>query len=474
MKRNYTASLLIIFTVLFIYSSCTKIDSTDIGGGVIPAIDNINTFETTLNVISDNKMFVDTTRMFSGTHALGTIENDPLFGKTSAIIYTTFTPTSYGSHPFINKDSVTIDSMVLSLAYTQAYGDSNSVQNFEVREINPMSSFTDSLYLLNNPLFGVQSEVLGNATAHFQQMRTDSVRYNDAGTVVSTINELRIKLDTGFARRFVSFDTADAYHSDSAFKLKFKGLQIRPNEGASPFRNALAYFNLYDNARTKLTFYCRVIVNGKTDTIAPKFTYTGDAQANIILRTPANEYLSNTTNGTDNDEKVFIQSAPGSYTTVKIPALSNMPNSIIHRAELIADVYPTTPDVYTPPGYLFVDALSTTGDSAFTVGKDFVPDASIAAGYNQQTLGGEFRNNQYVLLLTRYVQEIVTRGLPNYTLRVFAPFVTQPHSIPNTNTAYSQYLVFPNVPVAAGRVVLYGGADVTPKRMRMRIIYSKI
>jgi hypothetical protein len=236
----------------------------------------------------------------------------------------------------------------------------------------------------------------------------------------------------------------------------------------------LAYFNLDDNTHTRITFYCRVQNNGVTDTVAPVFTYTSDPHANIIKRTPANEYLANVSNGTDNDEKLYIQSAPGSYATVKIPALSALPNMIVHRAELIFDKYPSNDDVFAVPQSLFVDAINARGDSAFTIRNDFVP-ANTITGFDPTTFGGNFRNNQYTVLLTRYVQSIVTKGFPNYTLRVYAPFTAQPYYMqPNSNTLAGQLRLVLNTPVAAGRVVLYGGAAAEPKRVRLRIIYSRI
>jgi hypothetical protein len=283
-------------------------------------------------------------------------------------------------------------------------------------------------------------------------------------------------LDTGFARRFVNYDTTNAYKSDSAFKLNFKGFEVRVNEGGSPQRDALAYYNLDDNSHTKLTFYCRVQTNGKTDTIAPAFTYTNDPHANIIRRTPANGYLTNVTNGTLNDDKLYFQTSPGSYTTVKIPQLDTFSNCIVHRAELIADIYPSAQNnIYTPPQYLFVEALSTNGDSLFTIRNDFSP-VSNAMGYDPLLLGGKLTNNQYSLLLTRYVQSIVTKKFPNYTLQVSAPFTSQPYYLlPNTNTpSASKTKVIVNIPVASGRVVVYGGASTSEKKMRLRIIYSPV
>src|SRR5690606_39893235 len=94
----------------------------------------------------------------------------------------------------------------------------------------------------------------------------DSVRYINGRDTIATVNELRIPMDTSWARRFVNYDTTNAYSNDSVFKINFRGLEIKVAE-SSLQKTGLAYFNLGDAERTRLTFYCRVQINGETDTI---------------------------------------------------------------------------------------------------------------------------------------------------------------------------------------------------------------
>ena len=125
MKNNKTALLIIaiVGTVAILFSGCKKInEATELGGGLIPPIDNINTFETYLDIETDNKLFSDTTKVYySDDLALGNIGNDPEFGYTHADAYFNISQGyDYAYHPFINKDSVIIDSVILSLAYHEA------------------------------------------------------------------------------------------------------------------------------------------------------------------------------------------------------------------------------------------------------------------------------------------------------------------------------------------------------------------
>lgn len=481
MDKKIFVSVITVLTGLFIYSSCTKVDTTDLGNELIPVVDNVHTFETVLDVVTDNFLYPDTTRIGGGSeHALGIIGNDPEFGRTDATIYTSITPATYGSHPFLEKDSVKIDSVVLSLAYASTFGDSNALQRIEVATIDPaISNFKDSIYRISEAPFQTLPGVLGFKDVDFKTLN-DSVYYvNNRVDSIRSKNELRIKLDTSFGRQFVDFDTAVAYKNDSTFRTKFKGLAIRVNDGASAAKKALAYFDLTNTDRTRLTFYLRVTRNGKVDTISPFFNYNGRTQANLVKHTPANSYLAALNPGTPSDALVYIQSAPGSYVTVKVPGLDTFKNvnRIVHRADLIIEQVASLDDnLYTPPPIMFIDAINAAGDSTFTIRNDFIFTASGLNGYDVANLGGIFKNSKYEFNLTRFLQSVVSKQLPYYTFRVYAPYTTKPWwALPDGRNIALPVAspLFVNEPIANGRVVAGGGTHAT-KKMRVRIIYSKI
>ena len=482
MKRNILASFAAFLTVILISVSCNKIDTTDLGNELIPGSDNVETFDTTLDVISDNLLTpaTDTIKMlYTELHTAGVIDNDLEFGKTETHFYTSFVTSQSHSYPFVKRDTVNIDSVVLSLAFSQLYGDSNSVENFEVREIFTGFKFRDTGYQIDNPDLPVRPEVIGNKSVLFYTLNDAQTYKNGKDAVTTTGGELRIKLDTAWARRFVTYDTAagNPYNNDSLFMEAFRGFEVKVNEEASTIKRALAYFDINDNAKTRITFYCRVQNNGRTDTIAPYFIYKrGAAEANLVRRTPANAYAANVSNGLPNDEMVYLQTTPGSYVKVNIPGLASLDNRVIHRAELICERAPSQEDsYYPPPPFMFIDAFSQTGDSIFTIRNDFIP-ANSARGYDINSLGGAFEDNKkYVFNLTRYVQSIVTKKQTDYTLRISSPFTTVPIYVNASDVPTSRIPMILNPTLAGGRVVLYGGAypDIT-RKMRLRIIYSKI
>ena len=118
MKKLSPSALiaLVLFNVIVI--SCTKInEATELGGDLIPEVDNINTFEATYETVTDNRRFTDTTRIVNSSDLVVGHLNDPEFGKVDAGFHFNVLPTQFGKYPFVHKDSVIVmDSVVLQLA----------------------------------------------------------------------------------------------------------------------------------------------------------------------------------------------------------------------------------------------------------------------------------------------------------------------------------------------------------------------
>lgn len=473
MKLKIQFVYLVVFAVLLV-TSCKKIDTTEIGGDLIPAVDNITTFDTVLEVFTDNFLLNDSSRVLrSDAHAFGVIDNDPEFGKTRAELFFSVTPPSYGTHPFPKKDStLIIDSVVLALSYSSIFGDTNSIQKMDVFEISLDAPFANNFagYRVDNNQIFNEPGLLGSKLLDFRTLN-DSVFDIRKKDTLRIKNQLRIPINKSLANRFLSYDTSNAYKNDSLFRTNFKGFALKVDEAGSPVKKALSYYNLSAND-TKLIFYYRVKSGSLiVDTIATEFGFYSfnGADADLITRTPANSYLAMLNNGNNNDDKIYLQSSPGSYASVRIPGIKGLSNRIIHRAELLFEALPAlAQDIYPKPAALFLDVEDTANKRIATVPYDF----NFATDY-QTLFGGLIRNDVYSFNISRYVQSIVTRKEKDFTLRLYAPFVTRP-------TDYASGLVPTgisiNKPIAAGRLVLTGGSySVNPsKRARLRIIYSKI
>ncbi|RYF87362.1 MAG: DUF4270 family protein [Chitinophagaceae bacterium] len=469
---------LLSLCLIFLFTSCTKInEATELGDDLIPAVDNVNTFDTTLTIQAAYLPFNDTTRAgFTDNLAVGRL-NDPEFGTTNADLYFDLSAPTYGSYPFGgNKDSIQgIDSVVLSLSYQGGYGDTtNSQISVQVSEIATSSLFShDSAYFFNHPGFSTNPAVLGSRTFIPKNLR-DSVAVIRKGDTSKTANVLRIPLNNSIASKLTSFDTSNGFKNDSAFHSLFRGLAVKTSSVSG--QGALAYFGLYD-AKTQLTVYYRK-KNGTVDSAASvSFIHTTSSsikpgQANSIVRSPAGSYVAGLNNSTVS--QFYVQTSPsGSYIGMKVPDLSTFPNKVIHRAELIAYKVPSAMDnIFTPPARLILDRANGTAatDTAFTFENDIQIgfDGSLSLG----AFGGNLRSDDsYRFNITRYVQAIVTRKERNDSLRIYAPLRTNLFA-KNLGLKIS----IPNlVNIASGRVVVASPNYPNPAmRLRLRVIYSNL
>lgn len=473
LRLSFSPLALIVGTIV-LFSSCKKInEATELGGGLVPEVDNVNTFETSFETITNNLLLNDTSKLaYSDPVALGHISNDPEFGQTTANVYFSISALNYGTYPFSSKENLEIDSVVLSLSYISSYGDVAALQTVRVYELPQSSSFVDTtLYKFTHPEFETGNE-LGSKSFAINTL-DDSIRqinYSPRDTA-KTANVLRIHLDNDLGYRFALLDTNNTalggFRNDSIFKRNFKGLAIKAESGTG---NGLAYFNLSDAAKTNVTVYYRATRGTIKDSGQVVFTHSRNGQANTISRTPAGNYATNVSNGADADELLYIQSTPGSYATVKIPSLDTFSNNVIHRAELIVTRVPSTLDnIFTPPAQLFLNKVNNAGDSAWTFDKDFpiIPNQPLS----WEPFGGNLKSDgTYRFNITGHVQDIITRDSSNRTLRLYAPLET------TLSSAFTSNATIPvNQRPAEGRVVVGGGTNLDPVvRMRLRIVYSKL
>ncbi|MCW3087857.1 MAG: hypothetical protein JWQ78_1243 [Sediminibacterium sp.] len=480
-----------IFLTVFA-AGCTRISSTDIGGSLIPDIDGVITRDTLLDVITDSFDDTDTARIYRGdNHLVGAITFDPLFGKTTASMFFEMKPPSFPYFIPGNKDSLKIDSVVLILGYAGSYGDSTQPLRLTVSEIDQSTPLDETItYPSNYP--NVKPVSVGAALA--PTFSIDIRRLGDSvkNRFENAKNQVRLRLNTSVAQRFLkTYDSTNAYRSDSAFRSYFAGFAITPT--ASSPANALLKINLVDT-NSKFALYYSSSSTGATqrDTSVAYFSFgaltSGDA--NFVMRDRTGSEVSrHLTTTSKPDSLVYLQTTPGTYVRIRIPGLQGLSNRIIHRAELIAEQVPddanlnTTEKQMLPPRYLLLTRIDSVSKTKHNLPNDYVLSAD---GPNITTFGGYLASKAatgydkiyaYNFNISRYVQGIVTRKDTSYTLRLSAPtndslLYTPPY--PN-NTVTQPYYTSPAIGNDAGdgRVRLGGGTH-SRFRMRLRIIYSRI
>jgi hypothetical protein len=478
-------SLVIASTFLFlsslIFVSCKKInEATELGGNLIPAVDNINTFEASLETETKNFLLIDTTVLFFGDEVAVGNYNDPEFGKTEAAAYFNISSGVYLKHPFINKDAVTIDSVVLSLGYKAGYGDTLSNQTIEVFELSPSATLNDTaFYKYKDEDFPTTGTPLGSKAFSINSLK-DSVLIVHNKVTQKVANVLRIRLNNSLGSRLASYDTTNTsnggFYNDSIFQTLFKGLAVK----ASASGSALTYFDVFDTSKSKLVVYFRATKDGKIDTANANFYHLSvnyvsithpAGVANIVKRTPAGNWASYLANANLKDDKLYIQSSPGSYGNIKVPALATMANKVVHLAELLIYRLPSAQDnIYTDPPLLYLDKISNAKDTAFL----FESDQTIGSSGEVNYLGGTLKkDNSYRFNITRHVQGILTRKEPNLDLRLYAPLRT--NLVVKNNLQANKITVDGSNRIANGRVVLAGGNYSDPNlRLRLRVVYSNL
>lgn len=498
MQRNFSRSLQGTALLLLLLNwNCTKIDTTQLGADLLPAIDNVNTFEKIFTVFGSKGTHVDTTKLTRpDIHVLGSINNDPLFGKTEANIYFQLKPDFFPYYFGSSKDTINnslapgtgFDSVVLCLSYKGFYGDSSIDQRLSVYELSPNTlGFVDSVsYKLNFQPDQPLGDLLGQVTVKALDLDKYTFFRNGKDSIK---NQIRIKLSNSFANKVFAIDSnkTKPFHSDSLFKELYKGFAVIAEKSFGG--NGLFYISLIDTA-TRLEIHYRRKNGAAIDTAFSRFNLSvgsanisPSANANFLKRdTSVSEYLLD-----PDTTALYILSAPGTAIDLSIPALDTFSNSIIHRAELILEQVPgnfLSDKVLTAPSFLYADLIEPgTAKTYKPVFYDLNPNVAYdpnsavsffpSGGIDFSYYGGFMRTKMdpvsgrdiswYAFNLTRYVQNLVTKRGINYKLRVTAPYTLN----------YYGYTVPYNNRLAYGRIKIGNGNNRNYK-LRMRIVYSKL
>ncbi len=505
MKKYFLPASGALFVLTLLIVSCNKINlPTELGRDLIPTVDNIHTFDTTIEVQTYNGIFdplTDSFKMaYNYMHLVGAINNDPVFGKTDARLFFQLSP---GGYPFKNVPlSLYLDSVVLVLDHSLTYGDSLSTQTLQVSEIDPSAVFkADSVtaYKLNDlfPTVGT----LGTTTVTPATLKDsiELVNYPTYGDTTLVANQIRIKLNNSFGQRLLSYDSLGVSNYDSVFATKFKGFAIESIGGG----NALMGVGL-TSANTRLEVYYRY--NNATtpddiDTTVTTYTFLGsssyaNANANYINRDYSGTQVLNGAGDQAEDPIVYIQNNPGTYTHIKVP-LNGFPNSVVHLAELqmesiydpsdslfyswpniFLDVYDSSATKYKLTPYLFgASGSALTGYSLIGMETFYSNTNLLQPFYFKEDPSGN-RVRQLRFNLTRYVQQIASYNQPVYLMRLYAPTtVSLPLGDPTTSTTDDIRFTIPTTSArgvpGVGRI-RFGGGNHPTQKMKLRVVYSRL
>ncbi|MGB0881533.1 MAG: DUF4270 family protein [Vicingaceae bacterium] len=374
---------LLLFVIFLIASlfSCKK------DGKLSPDFDNGNlsiVFIDTLSLQSTVVKDIPSTTQAISYHLLG-VYHDPIFGVKSSSIYTNVGlvgATDFG-------DSLTVDSLVLSLSASQFYGNNNSTYTVNLFELsNPLSG--SSIYK-SNTYTPIENTLLGSAS--FSPNDTDEIL------------QVTIKEPTLLSK----ISNQSVYSSTADFNNVFKGLHIVTSDtaGGSPAINqgegflATLYFNSSDS-KIKV-FYRNGVSSTKTqDLVVNSDVKTYSRFINDYTGTDIEKHLAN--DPAKNQNRIYVSDMEGLRTKIEVPYLKNLSNNgniSINKAEIIFTVESgsdATPDE-------ILQAITLANIDANGNILDLVDDFSGAAHF-----GGVFdlSTKSIRFNITRHLQQIIT------------------------------------------------------------------
>lgn len=483
-RRSFFLSVLLVT-----FFSCTKLERTTLGGDLIPGSDRLITDTMELPVQTNSFIENDTFSVGKNDqHVLGYI-NDPMFGTTTAAMYFQMLPLSYPFSYPVAKDSMFLDSCVLSLSFSGIHGDTNATSKVNVYKITDPSFKPSKLYRTREGLNFSTADLLGSAQFTAVALRTG---YKAAYKTDTIYNQLRIRLSDAFGRLLLDQDNVSgALQNDSIFKAFLNGFAVIPDSTTSG--NALNYFAL-SGAESRLNLYYRVKKRDGSglDTTVTRYNFVADtvrsANANKIFRNYAGSVAEPVITSGSPSNLVYIQTAPGTAVKVKVPALDTIRNKpyIIHRAELVArQIYlgPLSIEniLAQPELHLFTYGSGGSIASIPFDSANYYVNTSTIDPLRNQTLysinttytGGSpsyFRdasNNlvaEYKMNITSYVQNLVNGKASLRDFKLSAPYYAEFTGGISSSTTIN--------PLAFGRVRLGGGSHPQYK-MFVRVYYSR-
>jgi hypothetical protein len=430
--------LILVGTIFF--SACEK-ENKNIGIDVQPPNDRLGVVKTDTITIDAYSRRVDSVRTDETSSSLLGSIMDPIFGATTANIYTQFrlsqTATTFGENPVL-------DSLVLTLDYRNLYGDTNAILTLEIYEMSEKIHIDSSYY--SNVSVDYYPTLIASKT--FNPNLKDSIVIGP-----DTLKpHLRVNLsqtNPEFAQKLLSA-TEENLNTQDDFQDYFYGLYLKVQEVNSG--GGIIYINLLSTLSEMVLFYS----NDEEDSLAFPFIISGNAAyfgefkhnysvAQPIFRSQVID--GDTSNGRNT---LYVQAMGGVKTFIRFPHLRNLITDgtvAINEARLFINLQEEEP-LYNPAQSLVL--VKSDGEGGYFILDDQLEGQDYFGGiYDSGSQGYWFR-------ITRSIQKILESAEPDYG---FELFITGGSILAERSilTGYD-----PDPPVPAG------------DRMKLVITYTKV
>ena len=274
------------------------------------------------------------------TYLVGTL-NDPIFGRSESNIYTqldydVFSPPSL-------SDAV-LDSVVLTLAFDSLgiYGDTTQPLQIQVDRLIENMNIAESTYSNH----GFLGKKVGELTNYIYSADSITIiETNSSGDLdtIQTAPQLRIRLNNSIGEELIELDTSGVLDADNIYDHLY-GLGIKTVAS----NQAMLGIDLNSEYSTLTLYYEK-----NSNKYKYSFLMSSAVKRTLEFSTdhngaPVESFLDDSTKG---DSLDFLQPLGGTNIQLSVPALANLSNYIINKAELecyVATVDGDNLDFYPP------------------------------------------------------------------------------------------------------------------------------
>lgn len=469
--------LLTLLISLFILSACKKPDAVGLAIDPSQVINGTLLDTVSVNAVTLRDDSVITTNL-AASQSGGNVfiaplayYQDPVFGVTEANVAMSIgTP---GRIAFTKPTgTVTVDSAVLVLRYAKGfYGDTTATNyKLNVYQLNEQplnqSYYNTKAWAFNPALIGTRS---------FKARPSDSIRIvqiitGKKDTVLKVAPQIRIPVNTSFARNNILLTDSLKLIGTEAFKRYFKGLYLTFDKAQTTGGQGGNFYLLTDSCALNI-YYKNTSSVGVIDTVMASFPASGNYASQIkhdYTGTDIPAALSSTakTSGT-----VYLQGLAGLRAKISFPSLANnvkkqIGNAALNRAELIVkpvagtQLYP-----FLPAPRLTMYRYNIAKQRTYIPDANPIPYPNPGSDRRFLSLGsfGGFYDktkNEYHFIITGYIQDLISGKTIDY-----GTFLA-PADLYNTTVEYATGSVY-----SAGRLVA-GGDKTSAYKMKLNIIYT--
>ena len=403
-KISLYSTFLISFLVLF---SCKKTDNP-LDTNVQPDGDIINgTFSDTASIYGYTVKY-DSVRTYQDRFKFLGSNQDPVFGRTDAGIFTNFSLPNNVSNISFGDDAV-LDSVKVYLVFTQNYvGDTTTLLNYKVFELNSAVDNTLAKYMHHSVPFS----------------STPICDVNVKPSVIGGFYTVVLPLNYYYGAAILN--NTSALVSNAIFQSVYKGFYITTKStNLNPInaQGALKKMDLDNPVSGLLVFYHNGSQAAAKTSKAYRFPFLSDSPARFnniqynYLSGGNPQLVNQLTSPIDTNlgpQNLFLKGVGSTKAVIRIPFLRNYSKDChvaVNRAEVIFKVdqsFVTAGGTYDPPPTLALVAMDSLKKEIFTKDQFYSSDLLHFGG----TYDAD--NKQYVFNIARHVQDIMEGRIKNY------------------------------------------------------------